>query len=161
MLTLQNVIDSIKEPDQAAADLARQRWDSGAKPVKSLGALERDLVRIAGVQGTPRITIGNKAIVVMCADNGIVEEGVTQTGQEVTAIVAEHMGDGTSCVCRMAAVAGAGGCSRHPADEGSPRNPQFPEGTGHEPPGSGTGPGDGDRRGGGNEPPGVYASGIR
>ena len=25
----------------------------------------------------------------MCADNGVVEEGVTQTGQEVTAIVAE------------------------------------------------------------------------
>lgn len=107
MLTLQNVIDSIKEPDQAAADLARRRWDSVAKPLNSLGALERDLVRIAAVQGTPRITIGNKAIVVMCADNGIVEEGVTQTGQEVTAIVAEHMGDGTSCVCRMAAVAGA------------------------------------------------------
>ena len=47
MLTLQNVIDSIKEPDQAAADLARQRWDSVAKPLNSLGALERDLVRIA------------------------------------------------------------------------------------------------------------------
>ena len=107
MLTLQNVIDSIKEPDQEAADLARRRWDSVAKPLNSLGALERDLVRIAGVQGTPRISIGSKAIVVMCADNGIVEEGVTQTGQEVTAIVAEHMGDGTSCVCRMAAVAGA------------------------------------------------------
>ena len=96
MLTLQNVIDSIKEPDQEAADLARRRWDSVAKPLNSLGALERDLVRIAGVQGTPRISIGSKAIVVMCADNGIVEEGVTQTGQEVTAIVAEHMGDGTS-----------------------------------------------------------------
>ena len=26
----------------------------------------------------------------MCADNGVVEEGVTQTGQEVTAIVAEN-----------------------------------------------------------------------
>ena len=85
MLTLQNVIDSIQEPEQEAADLARRRWDSVAKPLNSLGALERDLVRIAGVQGTPRISIGSKAIVVMCADNGIVEEGVTQTGQEVTA----------------------------------------------------------------------------
>ena len=107
MLTLEKVIDTIKEPDSEAAFLAKRRWDSVAKPLNSLGVLERDLIRIAGVKGTPRISIGRKAIVVMCADNGIVAEGVTQTGQEVTAIVAEHMGEGTSCVCRMAAVAGA------------------------------------------------------
>lgn len=38
----------------------------------------------------------------MCADNGIVEEGVTQTGQEVTAVVSCNMADGISSVCRMA-----------------------------------------------------------
>ena len=92
MLTLQNVIDSIKEPDQAAADLARRRWDSVAKPLNSLGALERDLVRIAAVQGTPRITIGNKAIVVMCADNGIGGEGGDQTGQGGNAIGGGELG---------------------------------------------------------------------
>ena len=43
----------------------------------------------------------------MCADNGIVEEGVTQTGQEVTAVVAANMARGASCVCLMAAKAGA------------------------------------------------------
>lgn len=107
MLTLEKVIDTIKEPDSEAASLAKRRWDSVAKPLNSLGVLERDLIRIAGVKGTPRFSIGRKAIVVMCADNGIVAEGVTQTGREVTAIVAEHMGEGTSCVCRMAAVAGA------------------------------------------------------
>ena len=40
----------------------------------------------------------------MCADNGVVEEGVTQTGQEVTAIVAENFlsGDTSACVmCRQ------------------------------------------------------------
>ncbi|MCD7906181.1 MAG: nicotinate-nucleotide--dimethylbenzimidazole phosphoribosyltransferase [Clostridium sp.] len=106
-MTLEKVIDTIKEPDSEAASLAKRRWDSVAKPLNSLGVLERDLIRIAGVKGTPRFSIGRKAIVVMCADNGIVAEGVTQTGREVTAIVAEHMGEGTSCVCRMAAVAGA------------------------------------------------------
>lgn len=36
----------------------------------------------------------------MCADNGVVEEGVTQTGQEVTAIVAENFLSGdTSGMC--------------------------------------------------------------
>ena len=40
----------------------------------------------------------------MCADNGVVAEGVTQTGQEVTAIVAENFltGDTSACVmCRQ------------------------------------------------------------
>ena len=39
---------------------------------------------------TPQVTLGKKALVVMCADNGVVEEGVTQSGQEVTRIVAEN-----------------------------------------------------------------------
>lgn len=44
-----------------------------------------------------------KALVVMCADNGVVEEGVTQSGQEVTAIVSENMLSGkatSSIMCR-------------------------------------------------------------
>lgn len=48
----------------------------------------------------------------MCADNGVVEEGVTQTGQEVTAIVAENMTTGDTSVCRMAARSRGGGHPR-------------------------------------------------
>lgn len=95
------------EPDQEAALLAKRRWDSVAKPLNSLGVLERDLIRIAAVQKNADISLEGKAIVVMCADNGIVEEGVTQTGQEVTAIVAGHMGEAAACVSLMASLAGA------------------------------------------------------
>lgn len=42
----------------------------------------------------------------MCADNGIVEEKISQSGQDVTAKVAAAMGRGTSSVCRMAKAAG-------------------------------------------------------
>ena len=42
----------------------------------------------------------------MCADNGVVAEGVTQTGQEVTAIVAENFTKKATSVCLMAEVAG-------------------------------------------------------
>ena len=42
----------------------------------------------------------------MCADNGIVAEGVTQTSRDVTAIVAVNMATGRSSVNRMAAVGG-------------------------------------------------------
>ena len=67
-----------------------------------------DIIRIAGAQGSAAVSLDNKWIAVMCSDNGIVEEKVTQTGQEVTAIVAGNMAKGTSSVCRMARCAGAG-----------------------------------------------------
>ncbi len=106
-MKLEEAIRRIRPADQQAAAEAKKRWDSIAKPLDSLGVLEEDLIRIAGAQGTARVRLDQKAIVVMCADNGVVEEGVTQTGKEVTGIVAEHMGEGTSCVCLMAARAGA------------------------------------------------------
>ena len=43
----------------------------------------------------------------MCADNGVVEEGVTQTGQEVTAIVAENFLSGETSAAIMCKKAGA------------------------------------------------------
>ena len=76
-------------------------WDSIAKPLHSLGKLEDALVRIAGMTGNERIHLDKKALVVMCADNGVVEEGVTQTGQEVTAIVAENFLSGATSACTM------------------------------------------------------------
>ena len=42
----------------------------------------------------------------MCADNGVVEEGVTQTGQDVTAAVADNFTKGNTSVCIMSKVAG-------------------------------------------------------
>lgn len=41
-------------------------------------------------------------ILTMCADNGIVAEGVSQSGQEVTAVVAGFMGQQASSVGKMA-----------------------------------------------------------
>ena len=93
--------------DQAAMAEARRRWDSIAKPLGSLGLLEEAVVRIAGVTGSADVDISRRAVVVMCADNGVVAQGVTQTGQEVTAIVAENMSSGDTSVCAMSRVAGA------------------------------------------------------
>lgn len=69
---------------------ARTRWNQIAKPLYSFGKLEDILCQLAGIQGTIDISLKKKALVVFCSDNGVVEEGVTQTGQEVTAIVAEN-----------------------------------------------------------------------
>ena len=106
-MDLKELISGIAPLDEGAMEAAKRRWDSVAHPLGSLGLLERDIIRIAGITGSPEVDLGKKAVVVMCADNGVVAEGVTQTGQEVTAIVTENMSTGDTSVCRMARVAGA------------------------------------------------------
>ena len=104
MMTLDEAVKKVRPLDEKAMEGARKRWDSIAKPLHSLGELENMLTQIAGITGTPEVRVEKKAVVAMCADNGVVEEGVTQTGQEVTAIVAENFlkGDTSACVmCRQ------------------------------------------------------------
>jgi nicotinate-nucleotide--dimethylbenzimidazole phosphoribosyltransferase len=85
----------------------QKRWDTVAKPLNSLGVFEDMICRIGAVQGSVIPDISKRAVIIMCADNGIVEEGVSQCGQDVTAEVAGWMGQRESTVCRMAEHAGA------------------------------------------------------
>ncbi|MCD7837929.1 MAG: nicotinate-nucleotide--dimethylbenzimidazole phosphoribosyltransferase [Clostridiales bacterium] len=103
---LNELCQNIGPLDSAAMEQARRNWDSVAKPLHSLGKVEDLLVQIAGVTGSAQIDLSRKAVVAFCADNGVVAEGVTQCGQEVTALVAESFARGTTPVCRMAQVAG-------------------------------------------------------
>lgn len=89
-MTLEQTLEAIQQPDKVAMAACQKRWDSIAKPLHSLGKMEDSLIKIAGMTRTSDITFKKKALVAMCADNGVVEEGVTQTGQEVTAIVSEN-----------------------------------------------------------------------
>ena len=104
---IQARLDGITPPDGAAMEAARRHWDAIAKPLHGLGRLEDMVVRIAGAVETPEVRLDRKGVAVFCADNGVVAEGVTQTGQEVTLAVARSMAAGQSSVCRMARVAGA------------------------------------------------------
>lgn len=106
-MTLQTLIGEIEPVDQKAMERARVCWSKVAKPLGSLGKLEDLIVQIAGITGSEKIRLDTKGVVSFCADNGVVEEGVTQCGQDVTASVAASMAAGTSSVCRMADVAGA------------------------------------------------------
>lgn len=106
-MSLKETLEQIVPADKDAASAAQTRWDAIAKPLKGLGLLEKAISRIAGIQGTAEVDISKRAVVAMCADNGVVAEGVTQTEQEVTAIVTENMALGRSSVCCMAKVAGA------------------------------------------------------
>ena len=107
MMTLDEAVKKVRPLDEKAMEGARKRWDSIAKPLHSLGELENMLTQIAGITGTPEVRVEKKAVVAMCADNGVVEEGVTQTGQEVTAVVAENFLEGTTTCCVMCRQCGA------------------------------------------------------
>lgn len=106
-LTLEETLRGIEKGDAAAMQLCRKRWDSIAKPLHSLGWMEDAIARIAGAQHTADVRTDRKILLPLCADNGIVAEGVTQTGQEVTAIVAENFLDEKSCAAIMCREAGA------------------------------------------------------
>ena len=106
-MTLQEACSADIRLDLAAMEKAREKWDKIAKPLDSLGLLEKAIIRIAGITGTADVDLSKKAVAIFCGDNGVTAEGVTQTGQEVTAAVTENFSKGESCVCLMAKEAGA------------------------------------------------------
>ncbi|MCR4651258.1 MAG: nicotinate-nucleotide--dimethylbenzimidazole phosphoribosyltransferase [Lachnospiraceae bacterium] len=97
----------IDRPDDPVRTSVRKKWDTIAKPIDGMGRFEKITARIGAITGSDEINLSSKAVIVMCADNGIVNEGVTQTGQEVTALVAQSMAKGRSSVCRMGRQIGA------------------------------------------------------
>ncbi len=77
--------------NEKAMQIAKERWNNLAIPLDSLGKMQQNAIKLAGIYETDDFILDKYAVVVMCGDNGIVEEGVTQTGQVVTKIVAENM----------------------------------------------------------------------
>lgn len=106
MMNLEEVLQEIKPSDRESERAAQARWKTVGKPLFSLGKLEDAVIRMAGIKGTSVYRLDKKALVILCADNGVVEEGVTQTGQEVTAIVTENFTKKAASVTLMAEVAG-------------------------------------------------------
>ncbi|NLM83376.1 MAG: nicotinate-nucleotide--dimethylbenzimidazole phosphoribosyltransferase [Clostridiales bacterium] len=106
---------SIPPRDENAAEAAQRHWDGIAKPLGSLGLLEDMVVSLAGVFGTPDVRLEKRGVIVLCADNGVVKEGVAQSTHEVTLAVAINLTKKQTSVCRMAAVAN---CDVIPVDMG-------------------------------------------
>ncbi len=90
-----------------AMEQARRRWDAIAKPLHSLGRLEDLVVQIAGVADTPDVCIARRCVLVFCGDHGVVRRGVSQSGSEVTALVAKSIAEGTGNINLMAEAARA------------------------------------------------------
>ncbi len=86
---------------------ARDKWNAVAKPIGSLGQLELMVEKIAGLTGSIDVDISKRAVMVLCADNGVVAQGVTQSEPEITTVIAGSVARGISSVCRMAQTVGA------------------------------------------------------
>ena len=115
MKTIDEVIREIQTPDESARMQAEARWNKVAKPLGSLGLFENMITRIAALKGQVDYRLDKKALIVLCADNGVVAQGVSQCGSDVTGKVAVALAEGRSTANTMARRAG---CRVIPADVG-------------------------------------------
>ena len=80
-----NIVDlkniKIDPPDATIYHTVLQNWDHIAKPLDGMGSFEKMTARIRAIQGTAEVDVSERAVIVMCADNGVVEEGISQSGQ--------------------------------------------------------------------------------
>lgn len=114
---IEDVVAAIRpeEWEETARQAAHRQWASIAKPLGSLGLLETAVEDIAALTGSADVELSDRALLLLCADNGVVARGVAQSDHTVTAIVTRNAAKGQSSVCKMAAVAG---CRVVPVDLG-------------------------------------------
>ena len=98
MLLFEQTINSINSLNIDIIDKAQKRLDSLTKPLGSLGRLEDIVKQVCGITGELYPEVDKKAIVVMCADNGVVEEGVSSCPKSVTASVTRNLTRGITGV---------------------------------------------------------------
>jgi nicotinate-nucleotide--dimethylbenzimidazole phosphoribosyltransferase len=81
---LNEVIKRIKPVDEKSIQKAKQQTARLVMPARALGRLHDVSERLCGIQKTLKPSISRKAILIMAADHGVVEEGVSAYPQEVT-----------------------------------------------------------------------------
>lgn len=106
-MELEAVLSQIQPASSQAYEDCIGRFNHIAKPVGSLGKLETLLAVIAGASGSADIDIQKKCVMVYCADNGVLAQGVAQSTHEVTTNIARSLIRGTASVNAMAKAAGA------------------------------------------------------
>ena len=101
-MTLSEALKAIKPPCEESILGATKRFSQIAAPLGALGLLQDAVIQLAGAQGKVIPEIDRRAVVVFCADNGVIAQGVTQCGQDVTATVTENLSKYMTSVCLMA-----------------------------------------------------------
>ena len=117
---LKTLLSGITLPDEAVRAAAHAHWAGLAKPLGGLGALETLLEDAAALTGSAALDVSRRAVLVLCSDNGVVAQGVSQTDQSVTRAVAENLAARRTSVCQMARTAH---CDVVPVDMGMAGDP--------------------------------------
>lgn len=99
---LNETIENIMPSEPAEIKKAWNIIDNLSKPIGSLGLIEEIAAKMAGIQGGLEYKKFKKNIIIMCGDNGVVEEGISTCPQNVTAIVMNNFTKGTTGVCVLA-----------------------------------------------------------
>ena len=107
MLTIQEMIQAVGPLDEPAREQALVRLNSLTKPLGSLGRLEKLALQAAAITGEALPELGGKAVVVMAADHGVCDEGVSAYPQVVTAQMVHNFLAGGAAVNVLARQAGA------------------------------------------------------
>jgi len=94
-----------KKPNEEIFKAVQLNWDRISKPIDGFGSFEKVICKIGSILECAEFRQLKKSVVIMCADNGIVEEGVSQSDQSITAAVAKMIGNNTSTICTLAASA--------------------------------------------------------
>jgi nicotinate-nucleotide--dimethylbenzimidazole phosphoribosyltransferase len=95
---LQRTCAAVVPASRQVAMEAQARLDNKTKPRGSLGRLEELACRLASIYGTPNPALPNKAVVVMAADHGCAEEGVSAYPQEVTVQMVRNFAAGGAAI---------------------------------------------------------------
>ena len=103
---LRDFISGIGSPSEEIGRQVREDLDNLAMPPGSLGKIETAAVRIAAIRKRRRPRADRRRIIVLCADNGVVEEKVASAPQEVTARQACNMTKGVTGMSAIAAQRG-------------------------------------------------------
>jgi nicotinate-nucleotide--dimethylbenzimidazole phosphoribosyltransferase len=107
MYSLFETVKQIASPDNDAIKQAWIKLNGLSKPVGSLGKLEEIAAKMAGITGRLDNKINKKTIIIMCADNGVCDEGISSCPQDVTATVTRNFLKGITGVCVLARTAKA------------------------------------------------------
>lgn len=84
MNKLEETIKRIEAINTNAIEEAQKKLDNLTKPQGSLGRLEEIAKKVAGITGKINHSLGNKTILVIAADHGVIKEGISAFPQEVT-----------------------------------------------------------------------------
>lgn len=84
MSILENNIKNITDLDSEVMKKVRNRVDFLIKPQGSLGKLEDIVVQLSGITCNEFPVVDKKALIVMCSDHGVCDEGVASGDQSVT-----------------------------------------------------------------------------